>query len=81
MDLQIVYSKVSERYSAAARSTNSGSSNAIAKAFGYTEDELTGIPKDANVGLSCGNPLALATLRSVSLHKTLTFIKHPLTGC
>lgn len=35
----------------------------IANAFGYSEDELSSIPDEANMGLSCGNPVALASLR------------------
>src|SRR5881396_3500665 len=36
---------------------------AVAEAFGYTPDELTSIPAEANMGLSCGNPTATANLR------------------
>ena len=36
---------------------------AVAEAFGYTAEELTSIPADANMGLSCGNPTATAHLR------------------
>jgi SAM-dependent methyltransferase len=36
---------------------------AVAEAFGYTADELRSIPAAANMGLSCGNPLATAHLR------------------
>ena len=35
----------------------------IASAFGYSEDELNQLPAEANMGLSCGNPLALAGIR------------------
>jgi arsenite methyltransferase len=35
----------------------------LAKAFGYSEEELRSIPADANMGLSCGNPTATANLR------------------
>ncbi|MFL6214073.1 MAG: arsenite methyltransferase [Blastocatellia bacterium] len=35
----------------------------VAEAFGYTADELTSIPAEANMGLSCGNPTAYAHLR------------------
>ena len=35
----------------------------IAQAFGYSEDDLGSIPDEANMGLSCGNPVALASLR------------------
>ncbi|UNI16358.1 Arsenite methyltransferase [Purpureocillium takamizusanense] len=64
MDSQKIYSEVGERYSAAARGTNTGFGDTIAKAFGYSEEELAAIPKDSNMGLSCGNPLAIATLRA-----------------
>ena len=37
---------------------------AVAEAFGYTAEELTSIPADANMGLSCGNPTATAHLRA-----------------
>src|SRR5207253_1544650 len=36
---------------------------AVAEAFGYTPDELASIPAEANMGLSCGNPTAFASLR------------------
>ena len=36
---------------------------AVAEAFGYSAGELASIPAEANVGLSCGNPTAFASLR------------------
>lgn len=36
---------------------------AVAEAFGYTPEELTSIPAEANMGLSCGNPTATAHLK------------------
>lgn len=36
---------------------------AVAEAFGYSGDELSSIPAEANMGLSCGNPTASASLR------------------
>jgi arsenite methyltransferase len=36
---------------------------AVAEAFGYTPQELASIPAEANMGLSCGNPIAMAHLR------------------
>src|SRR5437762_12129041 len=36
---------------------------AVAEAFGYTPAELASIPAEANMGLSCGNPTAFASLR------------------
>ncbi len=35
----------------------------VARTVGYSDDELTGLPEGANMGLSCGNPTALASLR------------------
>jgi arsenite methyltransferase len=35
----------------------------FAKSIGYSEEELGVIPDEANLGLSCGNPTALASLK------------------
>ncbi len=35
----------------------------VAEALGYSAEELAGLPEGANLGLSCGNPVALATLK------------------
>ncbi len=35
----------------------------VAEAFGYGADELASIPAEANMGLSCGNPTAFASLK------------------
>src|ERR1043166_8288607 len=48
---------------ASGRSSEQGGVRAVAEAFGYTPEELSSIPAEANMGLSCGNPLALANLR------------------
>jgi SAM-dependent methyltransferase len=37
--------------------------HAVAEAFGYSAAELASIPAEANMGLSCGNPTALAGLK------------------
>ncbi|MFP4501818.1 MAG: arsenite methyltransferase [Candidatus Hydrogenedentota bacterium] len=34
----------------------------LAQAIGYSESELSELPEGANMGLSCGNPVALASL-------------------
>ena len=57
---------VRSKYGAVAESTLSNDHagvQAVAEAFGYTAEELTSIPADANMGLSCGNPTATAHLR------------------
>ena len=35
----------------------------ISKSVGYTDEELNMVPKGANLGLGCGNPTALASLK------------------
>jgi SAM-dependent methyltransferase len=37
---------------------------AVAEAFGYSAADLASIPAQANLGLSCGNPLAFASLKT-----------------
>ncbi|KAI0469805.1 ubiE/COQ5 methyltransferase [Xylariaceae sp. FL0804] len=58
-----IYDRVAEHYSAASRANNAAYSHAVASAFGYSAEELAAVPEDANLGLSCGNPLAIANLR------------------
>src|SRR5688500_3915185 len=36
---------------------------AVAEAFGYSAEQLGSIPAEANMGLSCGNPTAFASLK------------------
>src|ERR1700760_4896262 len=57
---------VKAKYGAVAESTLStehAGVKAVAEAFGYSAEELTSIPAEANMGLSCGNPTATAHLR------------------
>ncbi|KAF3928279.1 hypothetical protein AA313_de0208655 [Arthrobotrys entomopaga] len=63
MDSKTIYQHVQTRYGAVARAGNPTYSGAIAKAFGYSEEEINSVPRDANLGLVCGNPLAIASLR------------------
>lgn len=44
-------------------STEQEGVRAVAEAFGYSPEELSSIPAEANMGLSCGNPTATANLR------------------
>ncbi|PTB62133.1 NAD(P)-binding protein [Trichoderma citrinoviride] len=63
MSAQDIYAEVGKRYSAAAEGVEAQYASSVAKAFGYSVEELSDIPQSANLGLSCGNPLAMATLR------------------
>jgi len=40
-----------------------GRADEVARGLGYTDAELATLPEEANLGLSCGNPTALAGLR------------------
>jgi arsenite methyltransferase len=72
-----VRDKVREGYARIAGSGGSGcgpsagccgsspiTSDALAKHIGYTTEELAALPEGANLGLSCGNPNALAELKA-----------------
>jgi len=43
--------------------SNAEDSTQLAKYVGYSAEELAALPEGANMGLSCGNPNALAALR------------------
>ncbi|MDX1966086.1 MAG: arsenite methyltransferase [Planctomycetaceae bacterium] len=45
-------------------STRDDGVKAVAAAFGYSPEELASIPAEANMGLSCGNPTAMASLKA-----------------
>jgi len=42
---------------------NPDSAEDISKKIGYTEEELKSVPEGSNLGLGCGNPVALASLK------------------
>ncbi len=44
-------------------SSDHGGVRAVAEAFGYTSEQLTSVPAEANMGVSCGNPTAFASLK------------------
>jgi SAM-dependent methyltransferase len=57
---------VRSKYGAVAESSLSNDHagvKAVAEAFGYSPEELTSIPAQANMGLSCGTPTATAHIR------------------
>ena len=65
---------VRKRYASVAREGSccqSGSSCAtaqnlreeVSKRIGYNEEEMKSVPEGANLGLGCGNPVALASLK------------------
>jgi arsenite methyltransferase len=62
-----IYTSVQSHYGAAAKGNDNSYAERVAQAFGYSKEELDSIPQEANLGLSCGNPLAIANLKEVTL--------------
>lgn len=63
---QTMEQAVRSNYGALARSGLSSDQEgvkAVAQAFGYTPEQLAAIPAEANLGVSCGNPTAFASLQ------------------
>lgn len=61
-----LFETVRSKYRAVAASDLSSEDEgvrAVAEAFGYSAEELRSIPAGANMGLSCGNPTAIASIR------------------
>lgn len=73
MDDNNIKNIVKEGYSTIARSNSSccgtsccgdnESSQKISKLVGYTEEDLKNVPENSNLGLGCGNPVTLASLK------------------
>jgi len=62
------YAKIAKKESSCCASVSSccgstGLAEDISKKIGYTDEELKSIPEGANLGLGCGNPVALASLK------------------
>ena len=43
--------------------SSSSNSRDISKTVGYGDDEMNSVPEGANLGLGCGNPVAIASLK------------------
>lgn len=63
LDEKSIYASVQDGYSWAAKGNDSNYGHAVASAFGYSKEELTHVPTESNLGLSCGNPFAVAKIR------------------
>jgi len=73
MDSQEIKKAVREGYARVAKQSGSCCSSIccgaaepkeISKSIGYTEEELQSVPLGSNLGLGCGNPTALASIKS-----------------
>jgi arsenite methyltransferase len=63
MSIQDVIKEKYGQVATSSLSTKDAGVRKVAEAFGYSADELASIPVDSNMGLSCGNPTATASLR------------------
>jgi ubiquinone/menaquinone biosynthesis C-methylase UbiE len=61
------YARVAKTSGSCCASTTSccsaPTSKEVSSAIGYSEDEMASVPDGANLGLGCGNPTAMASLR------------------
>ena len=62
------YARIAQREDSCCRSmasccTDPRSRGELSKNLGYTEDDLKSVPEGSNLGLGCGNPVALASLK------------------
>lgn len=46
--------------------TSQVTADVVAAAFGYSVPDLAKLPAGANMGLSCGNPVGVASIKEVS---------------
>lgn len=75
MDSEATYRSVQNRYAGVARQTDPDNpkdhERKVASAFGYDVEDLCSIPENANLGVSCGNPLATANIAKVCMSRSL----------
>jgi SAM-dependent methyltransferase len=58
------YAQVAKRQSCCCGPADTAGAPAeISKQMGYSDEEMTSVPEGANLGLGCGNPVALAALK------------------
>lgn len=71
MTTYVTPDKVVEHYSTLAEQNltkNAAHIQQVAESFGYSVEDLAAVPEGANLGVSCGNPLAVAGLKIVCFH-------------
>ncbi|KAF1814897.1 arsenite S-adenosylmethyltransferase [Eremomyces bilateralis CBS 781.70] len=64
MDATNLYNQVQSHYGSLATGGQSSKyGHSVAVAFGYSEEELSNVPEDAQMGLCCGNAITMAALK------------------
>lgn len=60
-----VYANIATKGSSCCSSSSccGNSAQSTSKKIGYTDDDISSVPEGANLGLGCGNPVALASLK------------------
>ena len=58
------YGRISEQDSCCAPSCCGGSIGSPVEKLGYTKEDTAAVPEGANLGLGCGNPVAIASLKA-----------------
>lgn len=72
---QQTYNAVQVRYGSIAKQSHNtqqfsnanSAEDSLARAFGYSAEDLASLPEKANLGVSCGNPVAVARIKEVSI--------------
>jgi SAM-dependent methyltransferase len=66
MAVRAGYAKVANQGGSCCSSTCCGSAKPqeISKKIGYTDEEIQAVPDGSNLGLGCGNPIALAAIKA-----------------
>jgi len=57
------YGKIAQGVSKSCCGGSQSSAQKVSMGVGYTSDELNTLPENANMGLGCGNPTAMASIR------------------
>lgn len=78
---QDAYHNVQTRYGNIAKDTSNPATqqdtdDKIAQAFGYSADDLSSLPVKANLGVSCGNPTAFASIKPVCFLRPRLLLSH-----
>jgi arsenite methyltransferase len=72
---QEIYNAVQVRYGNIAKQSHdtqqfrnpNSVEDSLARAFGYLAEDLVSLPEKANLGVSCGNPVAVAGIKEVRI--------------
>lgn len=64
--VRVAYGNIASQHGSCCSSSSccgNSAPDSLAEAIGYTMNDLAGLPEGSNMGLSCGNPTAIASLK------------------